>query len=177
MILESVITQTLVVFLFFGTPQTRLQQKDTAELSVGELNAAYLLWMNRYPLAFPRGSTTIRGMPALDLYSPAGVSIYYGEDSRKNADFIRSLPKGIPSDKTGAATSTLGAIRPTLREAIEMVPEFNARKQTQLTNGLYTLFIITFPDWDQCKAQNEAVAEFRRHTRELGVRILEVRLH
>jgi len=177
MIFETVMVPIVALLFLCGPPEPRLHSNEIVQLSVDELNRAYLLWMDHYPGIFPRGSTMIRGMPALDLYSPAGVSIYYGEDSRKNADFIRALAKAIPVAKTGAVRPAPVATRPTLREAIEMVPEFNVQKQALLTNDLYTLFVISFADWDECKAQNDAVAEFRKRSRESGVRILEVRLH
>ncbi|MGH9897695.1 MAG: hypothetical protein ACRD4L_02435 [Pyrinomonadaceae bacterium] len=110
-------------------------------------------------------------MPNMDLYSPSGISIYYGEDSATNAAFLRTLPQAISS------TKKTDVARPSLKEAIEMFPALKAQEGALLADKRYTVFAVTYPDWDHCKDQNEAVAKLRKRAGQLKIRIIEVRIH
>jgi hypothetical protein len=120
---------------------------DTIKVSVEDLSNGYFQWLDQHPEAIPAGQKLTVLLPTIDLYSPAGDSIYFGADSASNAAFLGTLPQGIRDAKTTV-------VRPSLREALEM-----------------------FPDWDHCKEQNEAVAKLRARAAQTSIRILEVRLH
>lgn len=142
---------------------------ETASTSVEEFTHAYLQWLKKHPDAIQSPQIKLE-MPALDLYSPSGVSVYYGTDSAKNAAFLRMLPKSIP--RTGTT-----AIRPSLREMLEMFSEFKTQEDALLADGRYTVFAVTYPDWGPCKEQNEEIARLRARAAQAGIRVLEVRLH
>ena len=142
---------------------------DTANASVEEFTHAYIQWLKQHPDAIKSPQIKL-DMPALDLYSPSGVSIYHGTNSAKNAAFLRTLPKSIP-----ATSATV--IQPSLREMLEMFPQFKAQKDALLADGHYTVFAVTYPDWASCKEQNEEIAKLRARAAQTGIRVLEVRLH
>lgn len=138
--------------------------------SIEERLTGYLDWGGRHPGTFSPGKPHTIGMPTLDLYSPSGISIYYGEDSATNAAFLGTLPQGIPKLKTVAA-------RPSLKEAIEMLPQLKAQEGALLADKRYTLFAATQLNSNRCKAQNEAIANLRKRAGQMKIRIIEVRLH
>ncbi|HKV95395.1 MAG TPA: hypothetical protein VJW20_22810 [Candidatus Angelobacter sp.] len=111
-------------------------------------------------------------MPFIDVYSPSGVSIYHGIGSAKNAAFIHALPNNIPHGKV-AQTDTA---RPTLQEAIDMFPELATYKIKPASGNIYTIFAVTFPDNDQCKAQNDAMDQLKARAQNTGLRVIEVRI-
>jgi hypothetical protein len=147
--------------------QSGHQTSGIANASVNEMATGYLQWWRYHP---PAEKVPKLVMPFIDLYSPSGASIYHGADSEKNAAFIRGLPRNIP--RSGTAET-----RPTLKEAIEMVPEFKARESELLSDKRYTVFAVTYEHWDQSKAQNDAIAKLRERASQIGIRVLEVRLH
>jgi hypothetical protein len=143
---------------------------DTIKVSVEDLSNGYFDWLDQHPEAMPAGQKLTLLMPTIDLYSPAGASIYFGADSASNAAFLGTLPQGIRDAKTTV-------VRPSLKEAIEMFPEFKAQEDALLADKRYTVFAVTYPDWDHCKEQNEAVAKLRARAAQTSIRILEVLLH
>ena len=161
----------LLAWIALGPALTpRSAPADTINVSVEDFTKGYLEWMKHHPDAVQSGQQLKLEMPAIDLYSPSGSSIYHGTDSARNAIFLRSLPQGIRGAKTTG-------IRPSLREAIEMFPEFKAQEDALLAGKRYTVFAVTYPDWDHCREQNEAVAKLRARATQANIRVLEVRLH
>jgi hypothetical protein len=130
---------------------------------------AYIQWFIHHPEATSGKKLLKMDMPALDLYSPSGESLYYGTDSSENAAFLNSLSKEIPTRKSNA-------IRPSLKEAIEMLPEFKMREAELLSDKRYTVFAVTYPNSEECKQQNEAVAKLLTSKGQSNIRVLEVRL-
>jgi|SRR5581483_1239304 len=110
-------------------------------------------------------------MPFIDVYSPSGVSIYHGIGSAKNAAFIHALPGNIPHGKAAQTDA-----RPTLQEAIDMFPELATYKIKPDSGNIYTIFAVTFPDNEQCKAQNEAMDQFKARAQSAGLRVIEVKI-
>lgn len=157
----------ICILLLFLISTSTERSHYTASASDNEFTKAYLQWFVHHREAAPGGNLLKLEMPALDLYTPAGVSIYYGTDAEANADFLRKLSKGIP-----AATPQRG--RPTLKEAIEMVPGFRTEENELLADKRYTIFAVTYPHWADARAQNDAIAELRKTQN--SIRILEVRL-
>jgi hypothetical protein len=129
---------------------------------------SYLQWFGHHRDAASGGKLLKLDMPAIDLYSPSGESIYYGADSSENAAFLDKLPKAIPNQKSNV-------VRPSLKEAIEMVPEFKTHEDELLSDKRYTVFAVTYPDSEECREQNKAVAQLLAKGQG-KVRVLEVRL-
>jgi hypothetical protein len=162
-----IVCAALQLVLAFGETS-----KETTRMSVVEFADQYLRWFASHPDAGGDGGTTIRlDLPMLDFYSPSGRSIYFGADSAKNGAFLDSLPQRTPEARRD------GVVRPSLKEAIEMFPEFRAQEATLLADKRFTVLAITFPDWDEAKEQNDAVARLRRRVRGSDIRILVVNLH
>jgi hypothetical protein len=130
----------------------------------------YLRWEHKHPEATQNGKPLMLAMPSIDLYSPSGVSLHHGADSEKNAAFLRALPRTLREARTDE-------VRPSLKEAIEMFAELKAQEAGLLSDKEYTVFAVTYPDSGLCKAQNDAIEKLRGRAHQLGVRILEVRLH
>jgi hypothetical protein len=142
----------------------------TIDGSVEDLARGYLQWMKSHPDAVPGVDRLKLEMPTIDLYAPSGASIYYGADSTRNGAFLNTLPQGIRDAKTTVA-------RPSLKEAIEMFPAFKGQEDALLSDHRYTVFAVTYPDWDKCKEQNDAIAKLRARATQSNIRVLEVRLH
>jgi hypothetical protein len=138
----------------------------TATLPAGDLMNAYSTWEHRHPALLARGTLKI-AMPYLDVYSPSGNLLYHTDNPEKAAEFLRRLPRGIPR-------KPLGVEHPSLRAAIEMVPEFRAEEGSLLSGHVVTVFAVTYPGWDRARPQNDAVETLRRRAGQIGVRVLEV---
>jgi len=76
---------------------------------------------------------------------------------------------------SAAGMKKAGSFRPTLKEAIEMIPGLRAHEQRLLSGGKYTVFAFTDPNWARCAPQNRAIAELRLRARKIGMRVIEVR--
>jgi hypothetical protein len=168
----------LVIFILLRFPihgqssgkQTQSNNDFIANASVEELATGYLDWISRQPDAGGDSKPHRMEMPTLDVYSPTRVSLYFGANSAANADIIRKLPQEIPKQATVA--------RPSLSEAIDMFHELKPQKEKILSGQEYTVFAVTYPNWDHCKEQNEAIAQLREHRQQMpNIRIVEVRLH
>jgi hypothetical protein len=138
--------------------------------SVEELANGYLDWDEHHPNALPAGKTRKIEMPTIDLYSAAGASIYFGANSATNAAFLRTLPQGMSTARTDA-------VRPSLKETVEMFPQLKAQEAELMSGKAYTIVAVTYPNWDHCREQNEAIAKLRERAAQSKVRIIEVRLH
>ena len=161
----------MILFSFVvGAASSRPGNSVSVDGSVEDLARGYLQWMKNHPEAVPGVERLKLEMPTIDLYSPSGTSIYYGADSARNGAFLNTLPQGIHDAKTTVA-------RPSLKEAIEMFPAFKTQEEGLLADHRYTIFAVTYPDWDKCKEQNDAVARLRVRAAQSNMRILEVRLH
>jgi hypothetical protein len=135
-------------------------------ISSQEFLSRYLGWAHEHPAAYEGQPRINAQIPAIDLYSAAGVLLYYGGDSEKNAAFLRALPRSAAEAKTSA-------MRPTLQETLALFPEFGAPP----AGMRYAVLATTYPDWDKCKAQNDAIEELKARARKMGIWVLELRLH
>ncbi|GEM_PF-5068306 len=148
---------------------------NSIETSVGEMSDAYLAWMRQHPGVVPKGTPLKLAMPTIDIYSPEGALLYYGGDASENAALLRTLPRNIKNVKPTALTTSVP--RPSLKEAIEMFPALKEREETLLSGKRFTIFAVTYPNWDRCKEQNEAIEQLRGRITQSELRIIEVRLH
>jgi hypothetical protein len=159
-----------VVFLYGTTTKSNHLNNIVVSASVEEMTNGYLDWLEHHPEPTAAGKPQKILMPTLDLYSPTGTSIYFGTDSGANAAFVHTLPQGITN--VGMTEP-----RPSLKEAIEMFSELRAKENALLADKRYTLFAVTYLNWERSKQQNEAVEELRRRISSTNIRIIEVRLH
>jgi len=151
--------------------QSQANNDFIANASVEELATGYLDWVSRQPDTGGDSKPHRMEMPTLDIYSPAGVSLYFGANSAANAATIRKLSQELPKQASSPA-------RPSLREAIDMFHELKSQKEKILSGQRYTVFAITYPNWDHCKEQNEAIVQLREHRQQMpNIQIVEVRLH
>lgn len=112
-------------------------------------------------------------MPYLELYSPSGISLYRGTNAEQNAAFLRELPHGMPTKSTTDSEE----LRPTFQEYMNMNPKLKPYFPRILAKKEATIFAVTFPDKPFCKAQNEAMQQFKSRANSINVRVIEVRLH
>jgi len=151
--------------------QTQANNDFVANASVEELATGYLDWISRQPNSGGDSKPHKMEMPTLDVYSPAGVLLYFGANSAANAAIIRKLPQDLPKQ-------TASETRPSLSEAIDMFHELKTQKDKILSGQRYTIFAVTYPNWDHCKEQNEAMTQLRERKQQMpNIRIVEVRLH
>ena len=168
----------LILFILLHFPthsqsgkQTQANNDFVANASVEELATGYLDWFSRQPDTGGDSKPHRMEMPTLDIYSPAGVSLYFGDNSAANAAILRKLPQDLPKQPTSVA-------RPSLSEAIDMLHELKSQKEKILSGQRYTIYAVTYPNWDRCKEQNEAIAQLRERRQQMSnIRIVEVRLH
>ena len=156
--------------------QTGSHQQDspavlTVNAPVKNLLEGYHNWTHRH-LGSASPDMIKTYMPFIDVYSSAGVSIYHGIGSAKNAAFIHALPGDIPHGKVAQADTS----RPTLQEAIDMFPELSTYKITPNSENKYTIFAVTFPNNDQCKAQNDAMDQLKIRAQSTGLHVIEVKI-
>jgi hypothetical protein len=166
----------------------------TVNATVQELMVGYLRWVHRHPEVMRQALPPISGnsqvwqdpasrsdrvvdpllirMPSIDLYSRGGKSVHHGTSPQGNATFLRALPRSIPKGRAIHDES-----RPTLREAMGMLPELKPYESEFLKKKGYTVFALTYPgDPTRCKAQDEAVKQLEGRARRIGIRVIEVRL-
>jgi len=153
-------------------PASPVVSVNASEKSFGE---GTLQWALAHRVVFQGKTATSVRVPYIDLYSPTGVSVYFEEDPTKNAAFLRALPGDLPQ---GSVAKT-DKIRPTLQEAMGMVPELKPYEGGFLGGNEYTVFAVTFPDSTsaRCKAQNEAVQKLKSRAGQIRLHVIEVRLH
>jgi hypothetical protein len=136
-----------------------------------ELLDGYHMWQVRHPeTKSPTGSLVIH-VPTIDLYSPTGEAVYHIDgDPTASAAFLKSLPTQLARYRT----SKPNAPRPSLKEAIEMFSGLKGQENDLLTTGKYTIFALTFLQWDYAKAQNDAINDLRRRLKNANVQIIEI---
>ncbi|MGC9293528.1 MAG: hypothetical protein ACP5EP_12555 [Acidobacteriaceae bacterium] len=136
----------------------------------------YAEWMKAHSASFPKGTMLRTQGPTLDFYSTSGVSIFYGDGSEpgKSVSFLRALPGDIPQ----GSNAKTGQIRPTLKEAIDMIPALKPYEATILAKAKqkYVIFATT-SDLPHSKAQNDAVQQLVGHARKYNIFIVQVWEH
>ena len=156
--------------VFLGVPSAWCGEDDKTYISLDDFLVTNSAWINghRGDLGLKVLETSLTSVPFIDLYSPSGISVFHGEDPTGNAAFLRALPS------SAAGMKKAGSFRPTLKEAIEMIPSLRAHEQRLLSGGKYTLFAVTYPNSRRCFPQNRAVDELRLRAQKVGMRLIEV---
>ncbi|MGH9913793.1 MAG: hypothetical protein ACRD63_00735, partial [Pyrinomonadaceae bacterium] len=144
----------------------------TVTASIEELNAGYLRWMDLHPNHFQVGKPLMLSMPRIDLYSPSGTLLYSGEDSEQNAKFINNSLAKFLTIKHEPTT----IFRPTLKEALNLLPKLTAQRTENLPPDTYILFAVTYPDTSMCKAQNDVISQLVRRVLPFKLRIIQLAL-
>lgn len=155
----------------------------TVKAPIQQFLEGFVHWLHQHPAAAHLAQSPASGppthigmvmLPSVDLYSPAGVSIYYTSGSKENLKFIHALPGSIRQVEREKKQK----VRPTLKEAMEMIPELKPYEAAVLAKKEYAVLALTFvPPSPQCKAQDAVIRHFERRARGIGVRVIEVRLH
>jgi hypothetical protein len=124
----------------------------SAEVSLHEFQLRQLPWLNNHPdLAtqvvtkgqFPGDKKTVSLIyrltsPTLDIYSSAGESFYFSDYSEGNVKLIDALPRVIPEPDLDPRYKA----RPSLREALSMVPGIPRSDWATPAQFDYTIFAI-----------------------------------
>jgi len=144
----------------------RPSEPRIAHASVEHVTEGFLRWAD----TLPKDQRMVRmEMPAIDVYSHAGVLIYHGDDPDKNAAFLRAFPRSL----VGVSAKVR---RPTLKFIVELFPEYSRDEAELLDGKKYTIVAYTYPGWDRAKPQDEAILALSRRASAASVRILEVSL-
>lgn len=140
------------------------------DASVNELADGYNEWQGRHPEEFKHGVPLKVDLPSVDLYTRDGRSVFHGTNDVSNARFISSLSSGSPIP-TAVITR-----RPTLEEALQIIPALRPFKSRFLSTGHPTLLAFTYPNWQDAANQNKLLAELETRSH-ASMQIIEVRLH
>lgn len=139
----------------------------TAKIPSYEFESHQFQWLMRHPnLAttvvtrsrFSGNETVNReyrtGYPTLDIYSSAGVPIYFSDASQLNLQMIHALPQALPKPNLNPRYK----VRPSLRKALSMVPEIPRHDWATPPQIEYTILSITLdpPDPNESPAQKKA---------------------
>jgi hypothetical protein len=115
------------------------------------------------------GARLSTSLPFIDVYNPIGEPLLHSEDQVHSANVLRRWP---PDLKVSALTS----IRPSLSEALNMVPDLEAKANDLISRGIYTIIAVTLADCPACRTQDAAVAELRARLGKNSVQLIEVQL-
>lgn len=157
----------LIMYGLCAALHAQARPKVSVHVSLDTYIEGYLRWEKMYPEIEKKNGPLKLGMPSLDIYSPHGRCIFYGEDGATNAARIRKLPGGL----SGAGTV---ANRPSLKDAIEMIPAVSSQKSELLKTGKYTIFAVNYAHWPPGRPQSEAIAAFLRSNKQANVQVVEV---
>jgi len=111
-------------------------------------------------------------MPSIDLYSPAGISLFHGTSVATNASFIRGFQPNIPLKSAQSMTE----FRPTLAEALAIFKELAPYAGRILARKHYTIFVMTYPNVPSYKPQDDALEVLMQHAQQMRVQVVEVQL-
>jgi hypothetical protein len=128
----------------------------SVKMSSYEFASRQLQWLTKHPdLASP---TITRSMlpynqhdksvsrmyqmsyPTLDIYSSAGVPVYFSDSSEENVKVIDALPQVIPEPDLNPKYQ----VRPLLREVLAMVPGIPRSDWATPAQIDYTIFVVSF---------------------------------
>jgi hypothetical protein len=164
--------------------------------SNGELGHGYLEWIGKHPGAMQesrreavRNGPPLSGHPAapkittiheilwprLDIYSAAGVSVYYGNVSEENVRVIDALPQVLPD----TVVTPGGPLRPTLHEACSMFHQLKCGGKHAPAQIDYTVFVIYYARAGNhaCEDQDAAIQRLKKRVEGSRIRIVEVRIN
>jgi hypothetical protein len=135
-----------------------------------EFMDGYLDWTHRHQ----KGSFDISlPTPYIDLYDSSGRSIYYQDNPERASIFLRAL-----LNRAESPADARPARRPSLPEAVSMFSELRQYERQAFGKPRYTVFALSNVDKaGVCKAQDDAVAELKKHASDLNIRVIEVRIH
>ena len=135
-----------------------------------ELVNGYLYWIH----AHQKGDFDVK-LPAshIDLYDSSGRSIHYEDRPERASAFLHLL-----MDRSTSPADTSPSMRPSLADAMGMFSELKPYDGHGKAKSRYTAFVLTDRDRaEECRQQNEAVAEFKKRAVTLNIRVIEVRVH
>ncbi len=92
--------------------------------------------------------------PTLDIYSSAGVPLYFNDSSELNVKTIDALPRAIPEPDLNPKDK----VRPSLREALSMIPEIPRGDWMTPAQIDYTIVVVSVDRTDANTSQTSAKA-------------------
>jgi len=109
--------------------------------------------------------------PTLDIYSSAGVPLYFSDSSELNVKVIDALPQVIPEPDLNPRYK----VRPSLREALSMIPDIPRSDWATPAQIDYTIFAVSLdpPDVNASQAQKKAIQREKKRAME-GVHAVAV---
>lgn len=154
----------ILVLAFLCSGQTSGGRYFEAKIPFRAHLREYTNWASGH--AAQLGKKVTMYLPFVDIYDPAGISVYHGEDPAKNAEILRNLDRTIPEN-------TPHPIRPTLTEYVRMVPDFKGRESAILAPQGYAILSVTVRGSARCAIQNDEIARIRRSGK-MAFKVLEV---
>jgi hypothetical protein len=92
--------------------------------------------------------------PTLDIYSSAGADLYFSDSPEANLKVIDALPLGIPEPDLDPRSQ----VRPSLREALSMIPGIPHSDWATPAQIDYTIFVVSLDRADTNPRQTTAKA-------------------
>lgn len=140
----------------------------TAKIPSYEYESRDFQWLRRHPDLATTVVTTSRfsgnetvnreyrmNFPTLDIYSSTGVPLYFSDASQLNLQVIDALPQALPKPNLNPRYK----VRPSLRQALSMVPEIPRRDWATPPQIDYTILSISLdpPDPNASPSQRKAL--------------------
>jgi hypothetical protein len=110
--------------------------------------------------------------PTLDIYSSAGVPLYFSDSSELNVKVIDALPQVIPEPDLNTGYK----VRPSLREALSMIPGIPRSDWATPAQIDYTVFAVSLDptDVNASPAQKKAIQQQKKRATDPRVEAIEV---
>lgn len=107
--------------------------------------------------------------PTLDIYSSAGVPVYFSDSSQVNLKIIDALPQSLPQPDLNPRYK----VRPSLRKALSMVPGIPRTEWATPPQIDYTILSISLelPGADETPAQRKAIQRQRKRAT-YGIKVI-----
>ncbi len=189
----------ILLFILLFLPAQRIFTQSTpqatdsehflyAKMSVYEFGRRRMPWLMRHPnLATKR--TTSRSLltgiehvsagyrvnyPTLDIYSSAGVPLYFSDSPELNEQVIDALPQVIPEPDLNPKYE----VRPSLREVLSMIPSIPRKDRATPAQIEYTVLSISLdpPDPNASEAEKKAIQRDKNKPTP-GPKVIAVRAH
>lgn len=140
-------------------------------------------WLKRHPdlattvvtrLRFSENQTVDRGyrmdFPTLDIYSSAGLPLYFSDSPQVNLKVIDALPQALPKPNLNPRYK----VRPSLRKALSMIPAIPRKDWPTPPQIDYTILSISLdpPNPNASPAQKKAILRQKKRATE-GVHVIQ----
>ncbi|MGB6974467.1 MAG: hypothetical protein WBD67_07275 [Terracidiphilus sp.] len=168
------------------SPATESSHFLSAKISISEFVRRLAPWESKHPDLATKVITTrlqLQGdvqvsrifrmtYPTLDIYSSAGVPLYFSDSSEVNVKVIDALPQVIPEPDLNPRYK----VRPSLREALSMIPGIPRSDRATPAQIDYTIFVVSLdpPDVNASQAQKKAIQQQKKRAIDPRIQVTEV---